>query len=139
MKYLLLLLLVLSVGACNISKHSRSSGTDLNGEWKPFRQEMGGRELPETFWQNQLLVINDTTYILTAESVDKGSVKYSEGKMDIRGREGVNTGKHFLAIYKLSNGVLSVCYNLKGDKYPAEFSTQGNPLYFLSEFRKKAK
>lgn len=57
--------------------------------------------------------------------------------MDIYGKEGVNTGKHFMAIYKLEYGELSVCYKLKGDKYPEGYDTKASPLYFLSVFRKE--
>jgi hypothetical protein len=47
-------------------------------------------------------VIIDSNYTLTAESVDKGIVKYGSGdKMDIYGKEGVNMGKHFTAIINL--------------------------------------
>jgi uncharacterized protein (TIGR03067 family) len=57
--------------------------------------------------------------------------------MDIYGKEGVNNGKHYTAIYKLENGQLSICYNLKGDSYPGSFDTKGKPLFFISVFRKK--
>jgi hypothetical protein len=48
----------------------------------------------------------------------------------------VNSGKHFTGLYKLENGQLTVCYNLKGDKYPDSFDTKGKPMYFMSVFKK---
>ena len=111
----------------------------LNGSWVPVKQEIGGKELPAAVFQNQKLIITDTNYTVVAESIDKGTVKYRDTKMDIYGREGVNAGKHFTAIYKLENDQLTVCYNLKGDSYPELFDTKGKPLYFLSVFKKEMK
>lgn len=110
----------------------------LNGAWLPVKQELGGRTQPETSFSEQRLVIRDSIYTFTAESVDKGMVKYGDGRMDIYGKEGVNIGKHFAAIYKFENDQLVICYNLKGDGYPEAFDTKGKPLYFLCVFKKEA-
>lgn len=109
----------------------------LNGTWIPVKQEIGGTALPEAVYKSQKLIIDDSAYTVIAESVDKGVVKYSGDKMDIYGKEGVNTGKHFTAIYKQENDQLTVCYNLAGDSYPEAFDTKGKPLFFLSVFRKE--
>lgn len=110
----------------------------LNGTWVPVRQEIGGQQLPEAAYSDQKLEIIDSTYIVTAESVDKGVVRFGEGdRMDIYGREGVNSGKHFTAIYKLVDGQLTICYNLAGGAYPESFSTEGHSLYFLSVFERQ--
>ncbi|HRI22070.1 MAG TPA: hypothetical protein PLA68_14005 [Panacibacter sp.] len=108
----------------------------LNGIWIPIKQEMGGKELPTVAFEKQQLTITDSSYTFVAESVDKGELKYSSGKMDIYGKEGVNTGKHFTALYKYENEILTICYNLKGDKYPEAFETKGNPLFFMSVFKR---
>ena len=109
----------------------------LNGSWVPVAQEMGGTALPKTAFATQKLLISDSAYTFTAESVDKGVVKYTGNKMDIYGKEGVNTGKHFTALFKYENEQLTICYNLKGDGYPEAFDTRGKPMYFLSVFRKE--
>lgn len=109
---------------------------NLNGTWIPLRQEFGGNALPGTVFEKQKLIINDTTYTLIAESIDKGQLQFRENKMDIFGKEGVNTGKHFTAIYKYENDELTICYNLKGDVYPENFETKSRPLLFLSVFKK---
>ena len=108
----------------------------LNGTWTPIRQEIGGKELQAVVFQTQKLIISDNTYIFSAESVDKGILNYKNGQMDIYGKEGVNAGKHFTTIYKIDNNQLTICYNLKGDSYPAEFETKSKPTLFLSVFRK---
>ena len=119
-----------------ILQATATDSNSLDGSWTPIRQEIGGKELPAVVFQTQKLIINDTTYQFTAESVDKGSLVYKNGQMDIYGKEGVNKGKHFTAVYKLENDQLTICYNLKGDGYPADFETKSKPTLFLSVFRK---
>jgi uncharacterized protein (TIGR03067 family) len=131
MRSIMLSLLVLSLCSVGIAQSS------LNGTWVPVQQEMGGKTLPESAFKTQKLIMNDSTYTFTAESVDKGIVKYADGKMDIYGREGINTGKHYTAIYKFENGQLSICYNLRGNNYPEAFETQSQPMLFLSVYKKE--
>jgi uncharacterized protein (TIGR03067 family) len=132
MKYFAFLILLV---ACTASK--KATSYSLNGTWAPIRQEISGKEIPAAAFEKQTLTLNDSIYTVIAESVDKGIVRYKNGKMDIYGKEGVNSGRHFTAIYKLENGQLSICYNLKGDSYPEAFETRDKPLFFTSVFRKK--
>jgi uncharacterized protein (TIGR03067 family) len=122
---------------CAGPKNAAMKQNKLNGTWLPVTQEMGGVPLPKSVLENQKLIINDSAYTVIAESIDKGIVKYKDDKMDIYGKEGVNKGKHFTAIYKYENGELTVCYNLAGDNYPEAFATKGKPMYFLSVFKKE--
>jgi len=123
---------------CSASRHSPMGSPALNGTWIPVSEELGGKTLPPAAFQTQQLVLGDSTYIFSAESVDKGAVKFHGNKMDIYGKEGVNAGKHFTAMYQLENGLLTICYNLAGDSYPDSFTTTGKPLYFLTTFKKTA-
>lgn len=109
----------------------------LNGTWIPTEQEFAGNKMAALSFEKQFLVISDSTYSLTAESADKGTISYSKGKMDIRGKEGPNKGKHFMAIYKLKKDVLTICYNLAGDGYPEKFETEGHAMYFMSTFKRR--
>lgn len=128
-------LFLLSIG-CGGPKNAATSHHKLNGTWVPIRQEIGGKSLPKMAFEKQQLIVSGFKYTFTAESVDKGELKFNNGRMDIYGKEGVNTGKHFTAIYKFENGELTICYNLKGDSYPETFDTKGKPLYFLCVFKK---
>lgn len=121
---------------CHTGKKVTGSSHDLDGHWIPVRQEIAGNSLPSTGFAKQQLIISDSNYTFNAESVDKGIAYYKEGKMDIYGKEGVNNGKHFMAIYKFENGHLTICYNLAGDSYPETFDTKNKQKYFLSEFVK---
>jgi uncharacterized protein (TIGR03067 family) len=131
MKYFAFLILF---AACSASK--KTTSYTLNGTWIPVREEIGGKEIPAATFQKHSLALRDSAYTVIAESIDKGIVKYKDGKMDIYGKEGVNNGKHLTGIYKLESGQLKICYNLKGDGYPESFETKGKPLFVLIVFRK---
>jgi uncharacterized protein (TIGR03067 family) len=136
MRHIILLILFSLTFGCATTKHTEIDLSILNGVWKPIKQEIGGKELPLSLFKNQKLTLIDSSYTLVAESIDKGVVKYNGGKMDIYGKEGVNSGKHFTAIYKIENEQLIICYNLLGDSYPTEFETKSKPTLFLSIFKK---
>jgi len=131
----IILFVCLSIG-CSTAKNSKKNASLLNGSWIPMKQEIAGKELPPVVFDKQKLIISDKMYTFTAESVDKGELQYAGGKMDIYGKEGVNTGKHFTAIYKYENDQLTICYNLAGDGYPEAFETKSKPTLFLSVFKK---
>ncbi len=137
MRTLIMSLFLLLVIGCATTKNAKGNSGKLNGSWVPVRQEMGGALLPDSFFANQKLIMSDTSYTVFAESIDKGVVKYNDGKMDIYGQDGVNAGKHFTAIYKYDHEQLTVCYNLLGDSYPATFETKPKTLLFLSVFNKE--
>lgn len=132
--YLILPVFMLIIG-CTATQN-RHSYSQLNGSWTPVKQEMGGKELPENYFRTQKLIIQDTVYSLTAESVDTGTLTYKNGQMDIYGKEGVNKNKHFTALYKLEGKQLTIVYNLKGDSYPSAFETKSKPALFLSVYQK---
>jgi uncharacterized protein (TIGR03067 family) len=128
--------ILLFAASCAGTKKNTVKSNMLNGTWLPVSQEFGGTPLPKTSFETQKLTVNDSNYTFSAESIDKGVVKYGDNKMDIYGKEGVNIGKHFTAIYKFENELLTICYNLSGDSYPATFETRGKPMYFLSVYKK---
>jgi len=136
MKYLYILIAIV-FAACSSSKNSSTTSNPLNGTWLPIKEEIGGKELPPAAFSTQKLVMSDSNYTFTAESVDKGVVRCEAGKMDIYGKEGVNAGKHFTAIYKMENDQLIICYNLAGTSYPSAFETKSNPVLFLCTFKKQ--
>jgi uncharacterized protein (TIGR03067 family) len=138
MRSILFISSLVVIFSCTGPKNVVRTTNKFDGTWIPVRQEIGGKELPKVVYEKQKLVLTDSNYTLTAESVDKGVVKYGGGdKMDIYGREGVNAGKHFTAIYKFENELLTICYNLAGDSYPDAFETKSKPTLFLSIFTKQ--
>lgn len=135
MKHFLIFAFAAFIIGCASTKKS-TADVSLNGSWTPVKQEIGGKELPSIAFQSQKLIISNNNYSFSAESIDKGTLNYKNGQMDIYGKEGVNAGKHFTAIYKIDNGQLTICYNLKGDNYPADFETKSQPTLFLSVYKK---
>ena len=128
-------LTTLGLGCASTHDATMTSGR-LDGTWVPIRQELGGASLPKAAFEKQKLIITDSAYTVFAESVDKGVVTYRDGQMDIYGKDGVNAGKHFTAIYAYEDELLTVCYNLSGDGYPKGFDTKGNRSLFLSVFKR---
>jgi uncharacterized protein (TIGR03067 family) len=128
---------LLFILGCGSSKNATTKSNPLNGTWVPVKQEIGGKVLPAAAFEKQKLTISDSNYTFVAESVDKGILKYNDDKMDIYGKEGINSGKHFTAIFKLENGELTICYNLIGDNYPQAFETKSRPALFISVFKKQ--
>lgn len=137
MRTLTFLSLLLTCFAFSSMKNKEMTDGELNGRWIPIKQEMAGKLVPVGAYEKQRLIIDDNKYTVIAESVDKGELAYRSGKMDIYGKEGVNKGQHFTAIYKYDNSLLTICYNLEGTAYPEVFETKGKPLFFLSVFRKE--
>ena len=137
MKLLHLIFFALLLFACNASKKSAANTHPLDGNWIPIRQEIGGKNLPQTVYEKYKLIITDTLYSYGTYEIDHGALLYKDGKMDIYGRYGVNMGKHYTAIYKMENGQLVICCNLKGDSYPAAFETTSKPTLFLSVYKKE--
>jgi uncharacterized protein (TIGR03067 family) len=136
MRLLTFLSLALLGLGCAGTKNSSMDPNALYGVWVPVRQEMGGKALPKAIYEQQKLILSDSSYTVVAESVDKGIVIYGDHTMDIYGKEGVNAGKHFTARYAYEEGMLTICYDLSGKGYPENFATSGKPLYFLSIFKK---
>ena len=120
-----------------ILRCSTSETEKLNGTWIPVKQEIGGTVLPEAVFGNQKLVLDHESYTMSAESIDQGKVFISGNQIEIQGIEGPNAGKTFKAIYKFEGEHLIICYNLMGDVYPESFSTAGQPMYFMAEFRRE--
>ena len=123
--------------SCTSPKNASKNLDKLMGTWVTVKLEMNGTLMPKESFEKQKLILSDSSYTFIAESVDKGIVKYNGDKMDIYGKDGVNTGKHFTARYKYENEQLTICYNLSGDAYPETFETKGKPMYFLAVFKKE--
>jgi uncharacterized protein (TIGR03067 family) len=137
MKPLLIIFFIFLAVSCSSTKETPSNSGALDGDWYPIQQEINGQKLELASFENQKLVIIESSFIFVAEGVDEGNVTYDNGKMDIYVDTGVNAGRHFKAIYKLENDLLKLCYDLKGGSYPESFDTSNNPNLFLSIFRKE--
>jgi len=117
--------------------NNKKIGTDLNplqGRWAPVKEVIGGKNIPSAVFDKQLLTVNDSNYTFSAESVDRGVVVRAGNQLDIYGREGVNAGKHFTAIFRREQDQLYICYDLTGKGYPASFDTGTSNQRFLAVF-----
>ena len=110
------------------------------GVWKPIAAVLGGVRLPEDAVKAITLKITDGNYEVTIEGEkkpDKGICTLDTTKtpkrMTIKGTDGPNRGKTFLAIYEMKDAVsMRVCYDLSGKEFPKEFKApKGTPLYLV--------
>ncbi len=111
----------------------------IDGTWLLTSAELGGVELPKGAAIK--LTLKGGTYELVAESPDRGTVTYDTSAkpkaMDIKGTDGPNKGKTFLAIYDLSGDKLTVCYDLTGKARPTEFATRPKTKLFLATYQRQ--
>lgn len=113
---------------------------DLDGVWLPVTAELGGRAFPDEVRRAIRLEIRGDRYTLTLGGVaDRGTCKLDPSAtpkaLDITGVEGPNAGKTILAIYERDGDALRVCYDLGGERRPAEFKTAPGTQLFLVEYR----
>jgi uncharacterized protein (TIGR03067 family) len=114
----------------------------VQGTWLAESAEFAGQKWPEAMAKGLLLTIDKDKYLVKdGESPDKGTIKFeSSGKfksMVIKGNDGPNNGKTFLAIYELNGDTLTICYDLAGKELPSEFKTKENTKLFLVTYKRK--
>ena len=119
----------------------RSEIKDMDGNWKPLTAEFAGAKWPQNLVDGLKLTMKDGKYKVEDGGVsDEGTVTYDPTKspktMIIKGTNGPNKGKTFLAIYELKGDELRVCYDLSGKSHPTEFATKADTRLFLVTYRK---
>lgn len=113
------------------------------GNWQATKAILGGAPFPDSVTEGITLSIIGTEYsVLVGGSPDKGTCELDTSssplRMAIRGTEGPNTGKTFLAICDFPNSEeMRVCYDMKGVSYPGEFTSTAENGYFLVNYRRK--
>jgi uncharacterized protein (TIGR03067 family) len=120
---------------------AKKDETKIDGTWVLKTAELAGKELPKQAGATATLTLKNGKYEFQAESLDRGTVTYNDSatpkEMDIKGVEGPNRGKTFLAIYELARDKLTVCYDLSGKSRPTEFKTRPKSQLFLATYERK--
>lgn len=135
-------MVVLSLVSAGRWDDAEKDGKALEGTWLPVSAELSGRKFPDEVLKTMKLVVAGEKYTVTVGAqTDQGTVKLDAAQspkaMDIKGTEGPNKGKNIPAIYELKGETLRVCYNLGGDKRPAEFKTKEDTQLFLVTYRRE--
>ncbi len=124
---------------CDDAKKKDESKID--GTWLAAKAELGGKKFPKKAIENLKLTLKDGDYEVVAESPDRGTVTYNKSadpkEMDIKGTDGPNKGKTFLAIYELKDDTLTICYDLSGASRPTEFKTSPKTKLFLVTYERQ--
>ena len=115
----------------------------MEGTWLPLKAELGGQPMPDNVLKSITLKLGDGKYAVTVGAApDNGTYsidpKTNPKSMSVTGTEGPNKGRTFPAIYELEGDTLRICYDLSGQKRPAEFkSIAGTKLYLVTYRRQK--
>lgn len=115
---------------------SRSGVPLLPGTWSPIKPKLAGQPFPEALLKSISLRIDGGQYEASvAGKPDKGTYTLDLASMpkgmSITGTEGPNKGKTFPCIYEIEGDTLRVCYDLSGEKRPAEFKTAADTKLYL--------
>jgi uncharacterized protein (TIGR03067 family) len=121
--------------------HPFDEDSAVNGTWQATTAELAGEKFPEKVTASIKLTLTDGKYEVIAESPDRGTVTYDTSAkpktMDIKGTDGPNKGKTFLAIYELKDDELTICYDLSGASRPTEFKSLPKTKLFLVTYKKQ--
>jgi uncharacterized protein (TIGR03067 family) len=132
--------LLLACPALAPGDDAKKEEAKIDGTWVATSAELAGRKLPEGA-EPIKLTLKKGEYEVKAESLDKGTVTYDDKadpkEMDIKGVEGPNKGKTFLAIYELSGDKLKICYDLAGKSRPTEFKSKPKTKLLLVTYERK--
>ena len=134
-----LLMLLGLLGACMTTTNNNDI-SDLNdlksmqGLWKPNSAVLSGQAMPDVVLQGMSLEITEDNYtVLAAGSKDQGTLTLDETlkQMQIFSLAGPNQGKALTAIYKLEDDRLSICYDLSGQSFPDDFTSEPGTQNYL--------
>ena len=123
-----------------------SSTKRLEGAWLPVAAYVAGEVLPVTELRIARLLITEAGYqILDHQQhvVDRGELRLdaaSAAAMDLVGLEGPNAGRTLLAIYELSNDLLSICYDMEGGaERPRSMQPEEDQVLLLITYARDAR
>jgi uncharacterized protein (TIGR03067 family) len=138
---LLVSLVLLSSLALSPRQEAADDKKQMEGTWLPVSGEMAGEKYPDQVLKTIKLIIKGDTYTVeVGKQTDEGTTKVDPQKtpkeLDIKGTKGPNEGKTILAIYELKGDTLRVCYDLGGQKRPAEFATKPDTTLFLVTYER---
>jgi uncharacterized protein (TIGR03067 family) len=105
---------------------------------------MAGTALPSPATDAITLTLTGENYVVTVgDKPDKGTCTVDRivapNQMTIKGTDGPNAGKTFLAIFDFPDiSTMRVCYDLTGTAFPRSFtSTAENHLYSVTYVRQQ--
>jgi uncharacterized protein (TIGR03067 family) len=134
--------LVLAMSAMGRGDDDKGDAKKIEGTWQLTSAELAGKPLPADFVKSAKLKMSGGEYKLTsAEEPDAGTyvldLKAKPRAVDIKGVDGPNKGKTFLAIYELKGDEMIVCYDLSGKSRPTEFKTKPATTLFLARYKRE--
>jgi uncharacterized protein (TIGR03067 family) len=105
----------------------------LEGTWVPVAADVAGKPLFVEELRVKYFLLESGAYSIIDRSnhvVDRGSYYVNEAAatLDIVGREGPGAGRTLLALFQLDEDCLTVCYDLDGERRPADMQPKKDQL-----------
>jgi len=118
----------------------------LEGAWLPVAAYIAGDVLPVTELRIARLLIKPAGYqILDHQQriVDRGEIRLDSAAnptaMDIVGLEGPHAGRTLLALYEISNDLLSICYDMEAPNRPRSMQPEKDQILLLITYARDAR
>jgi uncharacterized protein (TIGR03067 family) len=117
----------------------------LEGAWVPVAASISGKELVVAELRVKYLVLDGHDYSIIDRSnqiVDRGEYLVNDNAtprtIDIVGRDGPNAGRSMLAIFELKDDLLTVCYDLDGQRRPENMQMSEDQLLLSITYERAA-
>lgn len=113
----------------------------LDGSWQAVVAELGGQHIDEEFLSVITLTIDgEQCEMHIGGNTNSGTLKFVPHVVpmafEFTSIKGVNSGKIFKAIYKISGGFLMVCYNTVTNEYPKSFISNPENQFTLVRYKR---
>jgi len=114
----------------------------IEGNWLPFKAELGGQAAPAMALQSMRLTLRAGQYWVrfASDIHDRGRYEISESgallTITLQGDQGVNRGRKIPAIFQLAGDRLRICYGLDGC-VPDAFATGSDEQRYLVTYRRE--
>ena len=118
----------------------------LDGAWLPVAAYVAGAVLPVEELRIARLILEYGSYRILDHAqrvVDRGEMlldmRAIPRAMNLVGIEGPNAGRTLLAIYELSNELLSICYDMEQVVRPTTMQAQSDQALLLITYARDAR
>lgn len=114
----------------------------LQGVWLAKSASMAGKAVPSEIVQQLRLEIRGRGYVvMTSAGPDEGQLEIDDQanpkRMKIIGQRGPNKDRVVLAVYEVQGNRLKISYLMRGNDYPADFTSTAENKHFVVEYERK--
>ena len=130
------LLALAALAGCAGAPPTAVKSTGLTGQWSPIAAELGGRPFVLATLQGPLRITGNSFEFARDKGLYTVLADSRPAKIDIKGVEGPNAGRHVPAIFELKGDELVVCYQLGEGARPTNFTSPSGTRILLMRYRR---